>query len=92
MLSKNVTYVPIPRNQRGSLMVLVYPGLIYFCDYHNNKSEYPCMLNLDGLGLHDRRRIAGKLRCWLNMEFDKKHNSDSFNIFTIHSYYDINIS
>jgi Ulp1 family protease len=76
-LSKKFIYVPIHRNEHWPLMVLINPGWIDFCDECNNKTMCPCMLHLDGLGLHDSKGIAGNLRCWLYAGCDRKHNSDS---------------
>ncbi len=72
MFSKKFTFVPIRRDQHWSLMVIVNAGLIDFCDELNNRSEIPALLHLDGLGLHNRVKISDNLRCWLNMEYDRK--------------------
>lgn len=58
VLSKTFIYVPIHRNQHWSLMVVINAGMIDFCDELNNQSEIPCMVHLDGLGLHNRRETA----------------------------------
>jgi len=81
VFTKKFIYVPIHRNQHWSLMVIINPGLIDFCDDLNVKSEIPVMLHLDGLGLHDRKEIAANLRCWLNAEYDRT-KTVSCNIFT----------
>ena len=81
VFTKKFIYVPIHRNQHWSLMVIINPGLIDFCDDLNVKSEIPVMLHLDGLGLHDKKEIAANLRCWLNAEYDRT-KTVSCNIFT----------
>jgi Ulp1 family protease len=81
ILSKKFVFVPIHKNQHWSLMVIVNAYLVDHFDELDAASEFPCMLHLDRLSLHDRKEIADKLRLWLNAAW-KKNKTSSFNLFT----------
>jgi hypothetical protein len=74
-------FTPIHKNQQGSLVVIVNACLVDHFDESDAASEIPCILHLDELSLHSRKKIADGLRLWLHVE-QKKNRNSRVNVFT----------
>ena len=72
IFKKRFVFIPINESLHWSLCVVVNPGAIsneYMDeDDQSDDQDFPCILFLDSLKVHQKARVANKVRNWLNHE------------------------
>eukprot|EP00934_Nitzschia_sp_Nitz4_P002048 Nitzschia sp. Nitz4//scaffold80_size88189//71589//78338//NITZ4_005093-RA/size88189-processed-gene-0.64-mRNA-1//1//CDS//3329558648//2048//frame0 len=71
LFQKKLIFIPINKDLHWSLCVVVNPGAIgeLYNKKENKDSPLSCMIFLDSLRMHNKKKVGANIRCWLNNEW-----------------------
>jgi hypothetical protein len=82
LTSSQKKVLPVNIDEHWSLCAVYSAAQIAtFDETNDDQVEIPCLLFLDTLDFHSKNEVCKNIRDWLNVEWNKKHNT-SINMFT----------